>query len=104
MISIGPVQMDFRIISGNLKGFTKCGDSGRELTRHFFSECGSPLFTSSPQHPDHVYVKAGRLDNPSAVQPTHQNWAVSAVPWSQIPEGLRSFSNGSESHNSQPQD
>jgi len=89
---------EFRITSGNPKGFTKCGDSERELTRHFCPECGSPLFTSAPKHPDYVYVKAGTLDDPSVVQPTHQNWVVSAVPWSRIARGLRSFAKGGESH------
>jgi len=32
---------------GSPKGFTKKGDSGNELTRHFCPDCGSPLFTLS---------------------------------------------------------
>ena len=79
----------FRITSGDPKGFTKRGDSGRELTRHFCPDCGSPLFTSAPKHPNDVYVKAGTLDDPSTVEPTHQNWMVSVVPWSQIGPGIR---------------
>jgi hypothetical protein len=86
----------FRITSGTPSGFTKRGDSGRELTRHFCPDCGSPLFTSAPKHPDLVYVKAGILDDPSVVQPTHQNWVVSAVPWRSISPDLRSFSKGPE--------
>jgi len=89
---------DFRITSGDPKRFTKRGDTGRELTRHFCPECGSPLFTSAPKHPDHVYVKAGTLDDPSIVEPAQQNWVVSAVPWSQIGSDLRSFAKGAESH------
>jgi hypothetical protein len=103
-IGVRLLLADFRIISGSPKGFMKRGDSGRELTRHFCPNCGSPLFTSSPEHPDHIYVKAGTFDNPSVVRPTHQNWAVSAVSWSQIPAGLQSFANGPESDNVQSQD
>ncbi len=88
---------DFRITSGDPKGFTKRGDTGRELTRHFCPECGSPLFTSAPKHPDYVYVKAGTLDDPSIVKPAQQNWVVSAVPWSQISSDLRSFAKGTDS-------
>jgi hypothetical protein len=87
---------EFRVTSGTPEGFTKRGASGRELTRHFCPECGSPIFTSSLKHPDYVYVKAGTLDDPMVVKPTHQNWVVSAVPWSQIGRNLDSFAKGPE--------
>ena len=85
---------EFRILSGSPKGFTKRGESGRELTRHFCPECGTPLFTSAPKHPSHVYVKAGTLDDPSLVTPTHQNWVDSAVSWSRIDSDLKGFPRG----------
>jgi hypothetical protein len=85
-----------RIVSGAPKGFTKTADSGRELTRHFCPECGSPIFTSAPKHPDFVYVKAGSLDDPSIVEPASQNWVASAVPWSQIGDDLPGFQRGRE--------
>jgi hypothetical protein len=83
------------IVSGNPKGFTKRADSGTELTRHFCPDCGSPIFTASPKHPDHVYVKAGTLDDPTIVRPAHQSWISSAVPWCRIDAGLPSFPRGS---------
>ena len=65
-----PVSVDiFNLLSGKPKGFSKTADSGNELTRHFCPECGSPLYTSSPRHPDRVYVKAGSLDDPNVVAP-----------------------------------
>jgi len=84
----------FRVISGDPRGFTKIADSGNELTRHFCPECGSPIFTSSPRHPDWVYVKAGSLDDPAIVKPEYQSWTASAVPWSRIEQGLPSFEKG----------
>jgi hypothetical protein len=84
----------FTITSGSPKGYTKHGDSGRELTRHFCGECGSPLFTSSPRHPDYVYAKAGCLDDPMIVRPTHQSWTASAVPWARIDPELQGFAKG----------
>ena len=91
-------QTEFRIVSGSPKGFTKRGESGRELTRHFCPECGSPIFTSSPRHPDYVYVKAGSLDDPLIVKPTHENWVASAAPWSHIDDDIASFPRGPEPH------
>jgi hypothetical protein len=89
-------RADLHITGGSPKGFTKRGESGNELTRHFCPECGSPIFTSSPKHPDSVYVKAGTLDDPSLVKPTHQSWVASAVSWSHIDPGIASFTKGSK--------
>ena len=84
-----------RIVRGAVKGFTKRADSGTELTRHFCPECGSPIYTASPKHPEHVYVKAGTLDDPTIVAPVRQAWLTSAVPWSRIAPELPAFAKGS---------
>jgi hypothetical protein len=60
----------------------------------FCPECGSPLYTSSPRHPEFYYLKAGCLDDPTAVRATHQNWLKSRVPWAAIGSDLPSFSEG----------
>lgn len=88
-------RTEFQIVSGSPKGFTKRGESGNELTRHFCSDCGSPIYTSSPTHPEYVYVKAGTLNDPSIVKPSHQNWLSSAVPWSRIDPAIHGFHRGS---------
>jgi hypothetical protein len=81
----------FRLAGGRLGRYTKRGDSGAELTRHFCVNCGSPIYTSSPGHPESVFVKAGTLDDPALVRPAHQAWVGSAVPWSRIDPALPSF-------------
>jgi len=94
------VRMDaggFKIVGGSPKGFTKRGESGFELTRYFCPECGSPIYTSSPRHPEYIYVKAGTLDDPNLVKPAHQNWAASAVQWSKIDDTLPAFTKGTDS-------
>jgi len=84
----------FRVVQGTARGFTKRGESGTELTRHFCPACGSPLYTSSPTHPEFVYVKAGSLDDSTLVEPTHQNWMTSAVPWRRCPDDLPFYPRG----------
>jgi hypothetical protein len=84
----------FRIVRGSPRSFTKTGDSGNALTRHFCAECGSPLYTSSPRHPEVYYLKAGCLDDPATVRVTHQNWVMSRVPWASISADLPGFSEG----------
>jgi hypothetical protein len=84
-----------RFPAGRPKAFTKRGDSGNEITRHFCPDCGSPIFTSAPRHPDHVFVKAGTLDDPSVVLPTRQIWTTSAVAWAALDPALPSYPKGS---------
>jgi hypothetical protein len=66
-------------VQGPTAAFTKTGDSGRELTRHFCPQCGSPIWTSSPFHPDLVFVKAGTFDDPDLPAATHESWVGSRV-------------------------
>ncbi len=94
-ISVRLTLADFHVTSGEPGSFTKRADSGRELTRHFCRDCGSPIFTSAPKHPEHIYVKAGTLDDPSTVEPAQQDWVASAVPWAQIGPDVRGFAKGS---------
>jgi len=83
-----------RIISGRVKAYTKIADSGNEITREFCPECGSPLFTRSPVHPEFVYIKAGSLDDPVLVKPICQIWTEMAVQWARIDERLTSYPRG----------
>ena len=90
-ISVGLQAAHFKVTKGSPKGYTKTADSGRDLTRHFCPDCGTPLFTSSPSRPGMIYVKAGALNDPSVITPAYQSWTESSVPWAHIPENLRAF-------------
>lgn len=89
-------RADFRITGGSPRGYTKRGDSGRDLTRHFCPVCGSPIFTSAPKHPDYFYVKAGSFDDPALVRPARQNWVASAVSWHRIAPELPASAKSSD--------
>lgn len=84
----------FEVHSGSLGSFTKTGESGMPLTRHFCSSCGSPIYTSSEHRPEFIHVKAGVLDDPSVVQPAHETWTRSRVVWAEIPSGIMSHERG----------
>lgn len=73
---------------GTPKAYKRLADSGNELTRYFCPECGSPLYTASPVHPDTVYVKAGAFDDPDVVKPAIVKWNRSRVAWSVIDPAL----------------
>ena len=95
-VSVRLGRAGFRITAGSPRGYTKRGDSGRDLTRHFCPECGSPIYTSAPRHPDDVFVKAGSFDDPALVRPVAQNWLASAVPWREIASDLSATPRGSD--------
>ena len=90
-ISVRVSAGGFRVVAGAPKSFTKQGDSGRLVSRFFCSDCGSPLYTLPPLHPDVVFIKAGSLDDPSVVKPNRQAWTRSRVAWAEIDPGIVSY-------------
>jgi hypothetical protein len=86
----------FRFDRGRAREFTKRAESGNLISRAFCADCGSPLFTASPVHPEHIFVKAGSLDDPRLVRPHAQIWIDSAVPWGIIDEALPAHRRGRE--------
>ena len=93
-VSVRVTAAGFRIVGGEPKCFTKSGESGRPVTRCFCQDCGSPLYTLPPLHPELVFVKAGSFDDSAVVRPAHQAWTRSAVRWARIPDDLPSFEKG----------
>jgi hypothetical protein len=93
-ISVPCALSGFRKLTGHLGSFTKTGATGSEISRHFCVSCGSPIFTSSPRHPEVIYIKAGVLDDPNAVKPDRQAWTGSKVSWAEISTDIASFQKG----------
>jgi len=96
-VSVRVAASGFRVTLGQAKSFTKPGDSGRLVTRCFCGDCGSPLYTLPPLHPDVVFIKAGSLDDPSVVVPNRQAWMRSRVEWAEIADGLTSYETNRQS-------
>ena len=90
-VSVRVAASGFRIVLGQPKGFTKAGDSGRSVTRYFCPDCGCPLYTVPPRHPDVVFIKAGSLDDPSIVSPDREAWTRSRVSWATIGSDIASY-------------
>jgi len=88
---------ELRIISGEVKGYTAIADSGRNITREFCPNCGSPLFTRAEKCSDLVFLKTGSLDEPEVVKPSCQIWTKCAVPWAYVDESLPKYTKSSES-------
>lgn len=49
--------------------------------RSFCARCGSPVCAHGEAYPGIVFVKAGTLDDPSALAPTLHIWCAQQLPW-----------------------
>jgi hypothetical protein len=72
----------FEISGETLSIVRSIGDGhGKEDQRHFCSNCGSPLITTSDAYPGMVLIKAGTLNDSSLVQPAMDVWSDSKQSW-----------------------
>ena len=90
-VSVRVAASGFRFTKGEPRSFTKAGESGRLVTRCFCGDCGSPLCTLPPLHPDVVFIKAGSLDDPKVVVPNRQAWTRSRVSWAEISSDIPAY-------------
>ena len=88
------------MLAGEPREYSRLADSGNTVTEGFCATCGSPLYVYSTGRPGHMSLKAGALDDPSALAPKIQIWTASAVPWSdtggadqRYPRGMGSSDN-----------
>ena len=77
-------------IQGTIKTFSKLGDSGNPILRHFCPECGSSIADEPTARPGMINLNAGTLDDPSLVVPTLEIYCDSALPWVQL-AGMQRF-------------
>jgi len=57
-------EENFKIESGKPKEISKVADSGKKITSHFCSDCGTTLFRTSESFPNAVIMKVGIMDDP----------------------------------------
>ncbi len=78
-------------VTGTLKTFTKPGDSGQPIHRHFCPECGSGIMDEAAVMPGLVMLNVGTLDDPSWVKPAMQIFCDSAQPWAMLGGDVKAF-------------
>jgi len=83
-------QAAFHLLKGKLGAFTVKSGGGRDVTREFCKECGSPLFTRAEMVPDLIFVKAGSLDDSSWISPTLNCWTSRKEHWMPISADIQS--------------
>jgi hypothetical protein len=70
--------------TAEMRSYKYVSGSGREIERYFCGTCGSPILTLHPAKPEDAWVKAGIINQPDIVRPTHENWIRDKVKWATI--------------------
>ena len=71
-----------------LKGNPADYRSSDHAVRGYCALCGSPLTFVFDSDPDTVWLTAGSLDDPNAVQPTEQWYVASKLNWVHLDDGV----------------
>lgn len=74
----------FSVTKGTPKTISKKADSGKTITSYFCGDCGSTLYRAGETFGDAKIIKAGILDDPSALddaKPVLELYASERVPW-----------------------
>lgn len=72
-------------LSGELGSYIDRGDSGATVLRRFCPVCGSSVVSEPGSMPAVLAIKAGTLDDVSALRPQAHVWCASAQPWVALP-------------------
>ena len=73
------------------------GGSGEPHEVFFCGECGTTVWSRYHSVPGcSLFVRAGTLDDPRAVQPDVHIFTASKLPWVKLPDGVRAFEKGYE--------
>ena len=78
-------------IDGNLTKYTRTGDSGGAVHRHFCASCGTVVLTVFEEAPEHVCLKACSLDDPSDLKPEFHLYVSSKQPWDILVDALPQY-------------
>jgi len=79
------------LMDGELKFYTSPTSSGRNMSRGFCQECGSPVLSFIKEMQEVNFLKAGSLDDSSWLKIDSNFYSSSAHPWSPIDDDILSF-------------
>lgn len=68
-------------LDGKPKQYVTVGESGRKVTRHFCSDCGSPVFSELEKAPGIVVIPVGTLEDNPGLTPSRHSWVKHKQPW-----------------------
>ena len=83
-------------VDGDVKLYSRPGDSGCLVNFHFCPNCGSTMFWTAEASPGQVGVPVGLFADPRFPPPTNATFVPHKYPWFTIPEGVRQNETHSE--------
>ncbi|NIJ06628.1 hypothetical protein FHS31_000210 [Sphingomonas vulcanisoli] len=78
-------------VRGETREFVKPADSGETITNVFCPVCATTLFTRPSGLPGLALLRAGTLDDPTAVNPQVNMYVAAATKWDRPVAGLHDF-------------
>ena len=83
----------FRVVEGEDRLRAWKPESGAQ--KWFCGDCGSALFTRSPDDPEQVGVRLGTFDSDPGIRPDARQYVAYAASWEEIPDdGLPRYPEG----------
>lgn len=76
-------------VAGEMTFFDRSSDRGNRVSSGFCPTCGSPMMNRNAAYPEHLYINAATLDDPSLFRPTKILFSESAQPWDHIDPDLQ---------------
>jgi len=86
----------FRLTRGFPKIYIKTAESGNRRAHGFCPECGTPIYSTSPEpNPPSYGLRVGGIDQRAQfAPPARQIWCRSALPWSMDLRAVRQAERG----------
>lgn len=78
-------------LSGELKGYTTKGESGRVNTRYFCGTCGSSIYSELEKAPGIVVISVGTLEGGQSLVPSVHTWVKQKHAWVTIDAAVEQF-------------
>lgn len=78
-------------VAGDTRQFAKAADSGGQIVNTFCPVCATTLFTRPTALPGLALLRAGTLDDASAVAPQVNMYVTRAPAWDRPAAGLHDF-------------
>jgi hypothetical protein len=81
-VSVRALPNTLKLTAGAPKVYTKTAESGRKREQAFCSDCGSPIYATSPGPEPKVYnIRTGVIHQREQLAPVRQGWTRSKLPW-----------------------
>lgn len=79
--SVPATAENFRILRGTPKVYVKTADSGTRRAQGFCADCGTPIYSTTPDDPQIYNLRLGVVTQRAELPPQRQIWCSSALKW-----------------------